>query len=89
MEKMKIRERLEEIVRLSDTSGVYNYNISLNVWENYGKKRLYIAVYETRANSTHNKKYDFGFVDLLTGEYKPGKKDFREDYTLGGMNLYK
>lgn len=89
MEEMKIRERLEEIVRLSDTSGVYNYNIYLKVWENYDKKRLYIAVYETSAHSKHNKKYDFGFVDLLTGEYKPGKKDFRDNYTLGGSNLYK
>lgn len=83
----QIKERLEKIIAESDKVGMFNYNIFLRNWENYGKKRLYISVYETRDHSTHNKKYDFGFVDLLTGEYTPGKKDYRENYTLGGMTF--
>ena len=78
-------KRLETIIENSTTA--YDYSISTNEWKNYGKERLYLAVYETRENSKHNVKYDFGYIDLLTAEYVAGKKDLTQNFDLSGARF--
>ena len=75
-------KRLETIIENSTTA--YDYSISTNEWKKYGKERLYLAVYETRENSKHNVKYDFGYIDLLTANYVAGKKDLTQNFDLSG-----
>ena len=65
----------------------YDYSISTNEWKKYGKERLYLAVYETRENSKHNVKYDFGYIDLLTANYVAGKKDLTQNFDLSGARF--
>ena len=78
-------KRLETIIENSTTA--YDYSISTNEWKKYGKERLYLAVYETRENSKHNVKYDFGYIDLLTANYVAGKKDLTQNFDLSGARF--
>ena len=78
-------KRLETIIENSTTA--YNHSISISEWKNYGKERLYLAIYETRENSKHNVKYDFGYIDLLTANYVAGKKDLTQNFDLSGAKF--
>ena len=78
-------KRLETIIANSTTA--YDYSISTNEWKKYGKYRLYLAIYETRENSKHNVKYDFGYIDLLTANYVAGKKDLTQNFDLSGARF--
>lgn len=42
-------------------------------WENYGKSRTYFSLVETRDNSKHCVKKDYGYIDNQTGKYFPHK----------------
>lgn len=64
----KVVAEIESIVETAKCEG-WNYTININDWENYGKSRTYFSVIETRNNSKHWAKYDFGFIDNLTDEY--------------------
>ena len=78
MTREEATKRLETIIENSTTA--YNFSISTNEWKKCGKERLYLAVYETRENSKHNVKYDFGYIDLLTANYVAGKKGFNPEF---------
>ena len=78
-------KRLETII--ANSTAAYDYSISTNEWKNYGKERLYLAVYETCENSKHNVKYDFGYIDLLTANYVAGKKDLTQNFDLSGAKF--
>ena len=63
----------------------YHYEMVLNNWENYGRSRTYFAVYETRDNSRHNKKFDYGYFDNETQKYFPTKyNNLEKNYTISG-----
>ena len=79
----KVVAEIESIVETAKCEG-WNYTINVNDWEKYGKSRTYFSVTETRNNSKHWAKYDFGFIDNLTDEYKSGKMDAFGKYTLSG-----
>lgn len=85
MTREEATKRLETIIENSTTA--YDYSISTNEWKSYGKERLYLAVYETRENSKHNVKYDFGYIDLLTANYVAGKKDLTQNFDLSGARF--
>ena len=85
MTREEATKRLETIIENSTTA--YDYSISINEWKKYGKERLYLAVYETRENSKHNVKYDFGYIDLLTANYVAGKKDLTQNFDLSGARF--
>ena len=78
-------KRLETIIENSTTA--YNFFISASEWKNYGKERLYLAIYETRENSKHNVKYDFGYINLLTNDYVASKKDLTQNFDLSGARF--
>lgn len=61
-------------------------DVYVSEWKGYGKSRTYFAVYETRKNSNHNAKYDYGFYDNQTGKYVPGRHDLTDNYSLGGRH---
>lgn len=79
----KVVAEIESIVETAKCEG-WNYTINVNDWEKCGKSRTYFSVIETRNNSKHWAKYDFGFIDNLTDEYKAGKMDAFGKYTLSG-----
>lgn len=56
------------------------YNIVASDWNNYGKNRTYINVYENREGSKHSKKIICGYFDNITGDYVP--KDCRQTYVF-------
>ena len=85
MTREEATKRLETIIENSTTA--YDYSISTNEWKKYGKERLYLAVYETRENSKHNVKYDFGYIDLLTANYVAGKRDLTQNFDLSGARF--
>ncbi len=82
--KEKLVDKLNFIV--SDAPDVYRYNVYVSDWEGYGKSRTYFAVYETRRNSNHNAKYDYGFYDNQTGKYVAGRHDLTDNCSLGGRH---
>ena len=81
--RSKVVKEIKNLI--AQAAEVYNYEISQNVWEKYGKSRTYFKVIETRKNSKHYAAYDCGYVDNKTDEYFPGKVDVFGKYTLSGM----
>lgn len=81
-----LREKVVAEIKdlIANASDVYNYEISENVWEKYGKSRTYFKVIETRENSKHYDSYDCGYIDNKTEEYVAGKVDVFGRYTLSG-----
>lgn len=90
-EAKKVEETMREKViaeindLISKATDVYDYKISENLWEKYGKSRTYFKVIETRKNSKHYVSYDLGYIDNNTEEYVAGKVDVFGKYTLSGM----
>lgn len=72
---------------ISIATDVYDYSISARNWENYGKSRTYLKIYETRRNSTHNKAYDCGYIDNQKNVYVPGRFDLNGKYDLSGCRI--
>ena len=79
-------DRLKLIIE--NSPNVYNEEIKVSHWENYGKSRTYLKVIETSANSKHHNEYDYGYIDNKTSEYIAGKHDIRNNFTLGGRNKF-
>lgn len=83
--KDQIIEKVEYIV--SKASDIYNYEIVVRDWTNYGKARTYIKVEETSDNSKHRKVYDFGYIDNIANTYVAGRKDANGNFDLAGAYL--
>ena len=83
--KNQIIERLNIIV--SHGIQAYNFRIQTNDWAKGGHDRTYFSIIETCTGTRHYKKYNYGYVDNNTGEYVPGDKDAREDYTVDGRSF--
>lgn len=67
-------EKLEAIVEEKNShDNGYHYELSVNDWKNYGKSRTYLSIIETRDNSKHYVKSDYGYVDNKSNEYVPHK----------------
>ena len=79
--------RLETIIENSANDGTYNYRISANNWEKYGKNRTYLKIVETRNSSKRYAEYDFGYLDNINGEYISGKHDLTKNYNLSGSSF--
>ena len=89
MLKEEAIKRLEVIANASQNA-VYDYTVKANDWEKYGKSRTYFSIVETRKDgaSKHYSEKKYGFLDNITGEYKPEKYgDMTKDYTFGGMKF--
>lgn len=71
-------------ILIAEATDVYDYEISENVWEKYGKSRTYFKIIETRKNSKHYASYDCGYINNETNEYVSGKVDVFGKYTLSG-----
>lgn len=82
-----IESLIKHKIELTGNDGTFVYNIVKNEWKNYGKHRMYFSVIETRNGSNHNKKYDFGYIDLISGEYVAGKMDATDCYDLSGARI--
>lgn len=82
-----IERRLHKIISKTGNDGSYNHEVKLSDWENYGKKRTYIKVTETRTGSKHRATYDFGYVDRKTNTYHPGRHDMEKNYNLSGARF--
>lgn len=80
--RTKVIKAIESLI--SEAADVYEYRVSENVWEKYGKSRTYFKVIETRANSKHYVSYDCGYVDNKTETYVTGKVDVFGKYSLSG-----
>ena len=82
-------ERLNAIIAASFSG--YDYEIKMNLWENYGKSRTYIKVIEKSQNikaSKHYATYDFGYIDNIKNEYVPSKaNDWRKPFNLNGARM--
>lgn len=85
---MRIEEaekRLETIVNASGND-VYDYEIIVSEWNNYGKSRTYFKIIETRNNSKHHVERLYGYIDNESGEYVAGKNDLTENFTFNGAS---
>lgn len=87
MAEETMREKVVAQIKdlISCATDVFEYSISENAWEKYGKSRTYFKVIETRKNSKHYASYDCGYIDNKTEEYVPGKVDVFGKYGLNGM----
>ena len=83
--KEEIISKVEYIV--SKASDIYNYEIVVRDWANYGKSRTYIKVEETSNSSKHYKCYDFGYIDNIANTYIAGNKDANGNLNLVGAYL--
>lgn len=83
--KEEIISKIEYIV--SKASDIYNYEIVVRDWTNYGKSRTYIKVEETSNSSKHYKCYDFGYIDNIANTYVAGNKDANGNFDLAGAYL--
>lgn len=72
---------------IAHSTDVYNYEVKTNDWVNYGKDRTYITVVETADRTKHFKKYDFGYIDNVAGEYVPGKWNAEQNFNLSGSKF--
>lgn len=94
MTKLEAIKRLGTIVKHSTNSN-YHYEVKANDWQKIDDKnggailkhRTYFSIVETREHSKHHAEREYGYMDMLTGEYYPGKNDLRENYTFSGMRF--
>jgi hypothetical protein len=85
MKKQDAIEKMQQLVAIA--ADCYEYQIQANDWVKYDKDRTYLAIVETAKNSKHFVKYDFGFIDNVTSEYHPGKKDLEIGFDLSGARM--
>lgn len=86
--EMTLKDKLEAKINflIENAPDIYYYNPYISNWENYGKSRTYFAIYERARNSTHNCKYDYGYLDNKTEKYIPGRLDLTRNYSIGGKH---
>ncbi len=83
MTKQEIINRLNTIADLANVAdNGYHYEVIARDWANYGKDRTYFTIVETRDNSKHYVKKDYGFYDNNADEYVAGKANI--EYDFGG-----
>lgn len=83
MKKAEIIARLNAIADLANSyDNGYHYEVKISEWVKYGKDRTYFSIIETRGNSKHYVKKDYGFYDNNAEEFVPGKASI--DYTFSG-----
>ena len=78
----RVITELKELI--AEAVDCYDYRISTNLWEKYGRSRTYVKVIETRRNSKHYATYDFGYVDNMDDSYHAGRSDAFGPYDLSG-----
>lgn len=83
MKKTEIIARLNAIADLANShDNGYHYEVKISEWVKYGKDRTYFSIIETRDNSKHYVKKDYGFYDNNAEEFVPGRASI--DYTFSG-----
>lgn len=83
MKKTEIIARLNAIADLANShDNGYHYEVKISEWVKYGKDRTYFSIIETRDNSKHYVKKDYGFYDNNAEEFVPGKASI--GYTFSG-----
>lgn len=83
MKKTEVIERINAIADLANSyDNGYHYEVKISEWVKYGKDRTYFSIIETRDNSKHYVKKDYGFYDNNAEEFVPGKASI--DYTFSG-----
>lgn len=83
MKKTEVIARLNAIADLANSyDNGYHYEVKISEWVKYGKDRTYFSIVETRDNSKHYVKKDYGFYDNNAEEFVPGKANI--DYTFSG-----
>lgn len=81
MKKTEVIARLNAIADLANSyDNGYHYEVKISEWVKYGKDRTYFSIIETRDNSKHYVKKDYGFYDNNAEEFVPGKASI--DYTF-------
>ena len=83
MTKIEVITRLNAIADEANShDNGYHYEVVARDWANYGKNRTYFTIVETRDNSKHYVKKDYGFYDNNADEYVAGKANI--EYDFGG-----
>lgn len=83
MTKNEVITRLNAIADEANShDNGYHYEVVIRDWTNYGKDRTYFSIVETRDNSRHYVKKDYGFYDNAADEYITGKANI--EYDFGG-----
>ena len=83
MTKNDIIKRINAIADLANSyDNGYHYEVKTSEWIKYGKDRTYFSIVETRDNSKHYVKKDYGYFDNNAEEFVPGKASI--DYTFSG-----
>lgn len=83
MTKIEVVTRLNAIADEANShDNGYHYEVVARDWANYGKNRTYFSIVETRDNSKHYVKKDYGFYDNNADEYVAGKANI--EYDFGG-----
>lgn len=81
MTKTEIITRLTAITDYANShDNGYHYELRINEWVKYGKDRTYFSIVETRDNSKHYVKKDYGFFDNNADEYVAGKGNINYDF---------
>lgn len=83
MTKNEVINRLNKIAADANShDNGYHYEVITNEWVKYGKNRTYFSIVETRDNSKHYVKKDYGYFDNNADEYVAGKANI--EYDFGG-----
>lgn len=86
MTKKEIIGRINAIADLANSyNNGYHDEVKISEWVNYGKDRTYFSIIETRDNSKHYVKKDYGFYDNNADEFVAGKASI--DYTFSGAKF--
>ena len=86
MTKAEVMSRINEIAEMANANdNGYHYEVITTYWSNYGKIRTYFAIIETRDNSKHSNKLDYGYYDDAANKYVAGKKSL--NYTVSGARI--
>ena len=73
MTKNDIIKRINAIADLANSyDNGYHYEVKTSEWIKYGKDRTYFSIVETRDNSKHYVKKDYGYFDNNAEEFVPG-----------------
>ena len=87
MTREQVIERLTKIYEASKPAAdSFEMRIVVKDWKTPdGKKnRTYLAIEQTRTNSTHYTKKEYGYYDNIANEYVPGKHNVNDNFTFSG-----
>lgn len=92
MTKAEAIKRLETII--AHSADAYSYRIKANDWKKEDpdtgetkKHRLYLSIIETRSGSKHYKVKEYGYLDMLTGEYVAERNDLTRNFNMSGASF--